>query len=307
MLKIMKKILLLLVLVSISSCQTDFDDETIESLLTGTNQNIEDVESIAKEDVLYDYLTLISNDSDEELTNVGCIEFIYPFTLFKFDDTDNFINQVSVLGNENFAALLNDLEEGYSIGLSYPISGNLMDGTPVTVESNEQLQESLATCIEEELEIIIGNCNSIVTECVWKITESDNEESPYIDSFFTLQEDGSVLFSIVQENETEISNEDEEEQILEYETEVGTWIFYFIGADLHLNINFGPIENNEEEATDTDRIRTDWNFDWKVSYFDDTKIEIQKMYTEIIKTDATEVEETFTENIILEKECKEDE
>lgn len=301
----MKKLLVPFAILCLLSCNKDFGDYFDQEIEAFPAQNIDNVQSIAKEDDLYAYLNMVAQ-SEETLTDIGCIEFIYPFVLFRFDEADNYINQVSVEGNENFASLLTELEEGYSIGLSYPISGNLIDGTPVTVNSNAELQESLETCIEEELEIIIGNCNAIVEDCIWKITESDPEENTYIDSFFTLREDGSVVFSVLQQIETEEENEEEEEETQTYENETGTWIFYFIGADLHMNINFGPIEEDENGIViEQDSIKSDWNFDWKVNLIDLDKIIIEKSYTQTNSTENGDEEELVTEEITLEKECDE--
>lgn len=219
----------------------------------------QEVDAIAQEDALYNYLGLVSQESDNELTDLGCVEFIYPFILFQYDEELEYVQQFSVTGNENFVALLTNLEEGHSIGLSYPIAGTLADGSSITVSSNEELQASLENCIQEELEIILGNCNAIVEDCVWQVTESSIEENPYIDSFFTMRDDGSILFTV---------NEEEQPK--------GTWIFYFIGFDLHMNINFGPTEPSEDE-TDTELVfkTADWNFDWKIVSIDEDRIEIE--------------------------------
>ncbi len=219
----------------------------------------QEIDAIAQEDTLYSYLGLIAQQPDNELTDLGCVEFIYPFILFQYDEELEYVQQFSVTGNENFVALLTNLEEGHSIGLSYPIAGNLADGSSITVGSNQELQASLESCIQEGLEIIIGNCNAIVEDCVWKVTESAIEEDVYIDSFFTMRDDGSVIFTV---------NEEEQPK--------GTWIFYFIGFDLHMNINFGPTETSEDE-TDTEFVfkKEDWNFDWKITYIDDSRIEIE--------------------------------
>jgi len=287
----MKRFLFALLLISLGSCTEDFDPPFIEALLDGESPNIKNIESIHKEDKLYNYLGLVSGDMRTELMEVGCIEFIYPFTLFQFDENDSYINKVSILGNENFAELLGNLQDGYSIGLSYPISGNLKDGTPLNVNSNEELQKSLETCIEEKLEIILGACNSIAEECVWKVTESDPEESVYIDSIFTLNEDGSTTLSIPKEGQQES----------QYDMLVGTWIFYFIGPDLHLNINFGPLNEDDSTETISEKVKADWNFDWKVVCIVDDRIEIEKMHT---KMNSDSSEEVVTDRIVLQKECE---
>lgn len=308
-LNFMKKIVLLLVPIFILSCQSDFDDPSIQELLTsGTNPNFNSEETISNDDTLYDYLNLVSRTTDTELTDVGCIEFIYPFVLFQFDDEERFISQISVKGNEDFTSILNDLQDGFSISLSYPISGNLLDETHVTVNNNDELQESLETCIEEELEIIIGECNTIFTDesCLWRIIESDNDESPYIESFFEINDDGSVNFSVLDEEAADDTDSETTEEAI-YNTCIGTWVFYYIGPDLHLNINFGPILENEEqqdnqEIDEKEQIKLDWNFDWKINYIDSDKIVIEKEFVD----PTSENEDIITEIITLEKECEND-
>lgn len=269
------------------------DEEAIQALLTGTNQTTVNstTETISKQDALYGYLGLVAQDSSAEpIAEVGCIALIYPFVLFRYDNEQRYMDQVSVQGNADFAALLDTLEADHSIGLSYPISGILDDGTTIVVENNEQLQKSLETCIEEELELIIGTCNAIVEDCIWKVAQSVPEESPYIDSFFTLDEDGSMIFSILQPSEEE--QELPENEIPAYETKVGTWIFYFIGADLHLNMHFGPLEISDTgEIISGQEVKQDWNFDWKINHITENRIEIEN--------------EQGTE-YTLEKECEEE-
>ncbi len=217
------------------------------------------IDAIAQEDTLYSYLGLVSQESDSELTDLGCVEFIYPFILFQYDEELEYVQQFSVTGNENFVALLTNLETGHSIGLSYPIAGTLADGSSITVSSNEELQASLESCIQDELEIILGNCNDIIEDCIWRVTESSIEESVYIDSYFSMGADGSVVFNVS-----------------ENEQPKGTWIFYFIGFELHMNMNFATTETSEDEI-DTEPIfkTADWNFDWRIVSIDEDRIEIK--------------------------------
>ncbi|MEX0273112.1 MAG: hypothetical protein AB3N16_01910 [Flavobacteriaceae bacterium] len=306
----MKKIVPFLCLISFISCQNNFDDRTLEKLLSGTHKSHD---PISKEDTLYNYLKLISEDPETGPTDIGCIEFLYPFVLFQFDDGDNYIDLVSIQGNEDFAHFLNNLSDGHSISLSYPISGSLADGTLVEVNNNEELQKSLESCIEEKLEIFLGECNDIIEDCIWKITQSSQEESPYIGSFFAMKNDGSVIFSVLENHEDDANTEDGNDESTDdegseqpnYIKETGTWVFYYIGPDLHLNIHLGPNESEEEGASEeTNVVRSDWNFDWKIIYIDPVKIEIQKTFTQKVASDQGEVEGVITENIILEKECE---
>lgn len=210
---------------------------------------------IQKESSLYGYLQTVSQTPEAPLLKIGCVEFIYPFLLFTYDTEESFVTQTSILDTTDFITFLNNLNDGYSISLSYPISGVLPDGTILEVTSNEELEASLETCISENLEIILGECNAIATEmdCIWRIEESSVPEDPYILSNFDIQEDGSVRLSV---DESEYK---------------GTWIFYFIGDILHLNMAFGPEEENQNDPSQSS-IQEDWNYDWEITYIDEEKI-----------------------------------
>jgi len=219
-------------------------------------------EVIEQESTLYSYLQLVTEDTNATVLQVGCVEFIYPFVLFVYDTDDVFVRKESILDNQSFAMVLATLEEDYAIGLSYPITGFLQDGSPIEINSNETLEASLQTCIDEQKEIILGACNGIATakDCVWNVTESSIVDSPYTlaDANFKLEDDGSVSF------------------IVDETTYVGTWIFYFIGNDLHMNMFYEyNADNMPDPENDLLPIKEDWNFDWKITYIDDEKIDIE--------------------------------
>ncbi|WP_394750851.1 hypothetical protein [Spongiimicrobium salis] len=231
---------------------------------------------IQQESALYGYLETVSSDPETTLLDVGCVEFVYPFTLFVYNNDSIFARREAVFNNKNFIGILTTLEKEYSISLSYPIQGTLEDGESVAINSNEELEASLETCIEETFEEIIGLCNGIVSEmeCVWEVTESSISESPYLATNFKLEEDGSVTFTI---GETAYK---------------GTWVFYYIGNELHLNINFQSMEDTMLDMDPTFSIEDDWNFDWQIIHIDTEKI----MFT---NTEAVE----YT----LERQCEEEE
>jgi len=215
-------------------------------------------ELIRQETDLYNYLQLVANNPETPLLDIGCVEFIYPFLLFIYDEELSVVRKESVLDNENFTSLLSNLEKDYAISLSYPISGKLEDGTSVIITSNEELLNSLNTCIKEKLEIILGDCNAIVQECVWSVTESSTIEDQYLESVFKLEDDGSVTF---------------ETQETTYN---GTWVFYFIGNILHLNIHFEYNQDNEPNAENNlPNVKDDWNYDWEITYIDEEKINLE--------------------------------
>ena len=237
-------------------------------------------ELIQQESALYGYLQSVSEDPEAELLDIGCVEFIYPFTLFVYDTDSIFSRQEAVFDNKNFITLLDTLEEDFAISLSYPITGTLEDGESVTISSNEELEASLETCVNEQFEEIIGRCNAIVSdqECVWEVTDITFMESPSISSSFKLEDDGSVSFIVTE---------------TEYE---GTWIFYFIGNELHLNINFEYTEENTPNMdNDLLPVKEDWNFDWLITHIDSEQIifenETEQGYTLELKCGDTPEED----------------
>lgn len=164
-----------------------------------------------------------------------------------FNESGEEVSQETVSGDAMFFLLLDSLEEGYSIGVSFPITSVLDDGSIFEINSLEELQDVIAACREQWQEAIIGQGNQIVQECVWEVAiPEDVIYSTYIDAVFAAADDGGIIF---------------------YHRGVtynGTWIVYFIEDELHLNIN---LDNQEE-------IGLDWNFDWKVDTYNDIMIEL---------------------------------
>ncbi len=218
-------------------------------------------ELIIKDSALYNHLQLVAEEPETEFLSVGCVEFLYPFTLYNYDENAELIRKLAIGNNEDFTTALVNLEEGHAISLSYPITGLLADGTPVNINSNDELLSSLASCIDEEIERIIGECNGIASaeDCSWNITESLPEDSPYLNANMKVDGNNEVVFTV---GDT---------------TYEGTWIFYFIGNDLHLNIFFEYDDTNTPTPENgLLPIKEDWNMDWVIHSIDDEKIEIVK-------------------------------
>lgn len=225
---------LLAIALIFSSCNNeDLDD----------NLFLQTVDLIANDTVLFNLI----EDVTEEDSEYTCIQFIYPFAVAIYNELDEEESLEQVASDEQFYLLLDNLEEGYSIGVSFPITSVLEDGTTFEVNTLEELQQAIELCREEWQEEVISECNGYVQECVWEVAiPEDVLYSTYIDAVYDGNNNGGIVFY---------------HRGIAYD---GTWIVYFIEDELHININ---LDNQEE-------VGLDWNFDWKVDSYSSSLIEL---------------------------------
>lgn len=177
--------------------------------------------------------------------DITCIDFNYAFTLVVYNE-DRDIDRYQVINNDTqFSEFLSTLEDGKSISLSYPITSTLRNGETYVINTNEELKEAIDLCICTDT---IISCNGILTQesCLWKVDYLDGPNRRYNGAYFEVSISGNVGFNFRDDSFA------------------GTWVTYYIGDSLHLNIFL---------AGDT-RIGDNWNFDWKVINFDSSHMTI---------------------------------
>jgi len=176
-----------------------------------------------------------SNIEEPEIT---CINFVYPLTLFTYDADLLFLYSQQISNDSEFSELLAGLDSDYSISLSLPITATLDNGDTFSISSYEELREAIEACVENDF---LAYCNGTLptegSSCFWNVSSLTTIGNQYNNSFFTMNNDGSVAF-----------NHDSSEYI-------GTWVTLIIEEEVHLNIN---LEGNSQVALD-------WNFDWKIT------------------------------------------
>jgi len=245
---------ILCIIAGFLSCTEDLDD----SLL------ITEGDLISANSELFTLINgIVADDDTNTLEEVTCIDFIYPFTVVIYNETVQFVSREIVGSDLAFRDLLDTIEEGQFIGMSFPITSLLDDGTTFAVNDKDELREAIDQCLTVlEEEVVIQNGNGIITDCVWEIQlPEDVLFSTYTDAVFDVAVDGTITFY---------------HRGIPY---FGTWIFFFIEDELHLNINLD----------DQEQIGVDWNFDWRIPFIDEDTIHI-------------ETEEGL--QFILEKECE---
>ncbi|WP_143337205.1 hypothetical protein [Dokdonia pacifica] len=242
--------------ISILFCLVSCDNEDLDDLF-----QITEAELIAEDSDLFSLMDRITTD-DPNATDVTCIDFIYSFTVVIYDENIELQSSVIVNNDQEFSDVLGTVEDGQFINVSFPITSQLDDGTTLTINDKDELRAAIDACIEVEQQVIIGNATSSAVECVWEVQIPDDVVfNTYVDAVFKLSGAGVVEFFYRGDR---------------YD---GTWIFYFIEDELHLNINL-----------DTDEVvGEDWNFDWKVRSLSNVMIGIEN--------------DTETQ-FILQKECE---
>ena len=225
----------LCVILCLFSIFTSCDDEPV-NLPTITQE-----EAINVNSELYNNVERVSND------NLVCIEFIYPFTLNIFDENLDYINSEVIISNLQFSSILNSIDPTHSIGLSFPILGIDSNGNQIEINDKEQLKAYIDFCLKDE---IIGNCNIIISEdeCIWRVASNVPNSLGYENYFFEMDDLGTCQYF----HNGNIYD--------------GSWIFFFIEDELHLNINLD--DNNN-------LISQDWNIDFKAFFVDDNNLKIE--------------------------------
>ncbi|WP_162819729.1 hypothetical protein [Kordia sp. SMS9] len=258
-----KIVLVLFVGIFTFSC-SDLDDN--EEVGTVSLENI-----IQKESELFDLIERVAETDDED--EITCIKFIYSFTMLEFDADLMVVNQYTVSSDPDFSAILENIPDGNSIGINFPIQSILESGEEFLIQNKDELKQAIDDCIEAQQEEIIGECNLIFQECVWIVSHDDETEDIYENAVFDVADNGTFQFY----NNGELHE--------------GTWIFYFIEDELHVNITF------EEEGITAD----DWNFDWKVVSFTDEVMQFENNGVSFTLT--KECDDNYCTQLIFE-ECE---
>ncbi|WP_111682110.1 hypothetical protein [Winogradskyella tangerina] len=231
-----KKLLFLSALILSVSCSKDLDDRL------GLRQDYQEINAIPADSDLFDNLKEVASDSDNQNETIACIDFIYPITLFVFNENDEYQSTSTISDDDEFSNFLAPIPETYSISISFPIRSTLNTGEEFEINDKEELEESISNCLDIEM---VGECEGLIRECLWKVGYSFEYDNPYLGNI--LQEsDGFLTFNYG-------------DDILP-----GSWTPFVIESELHININL----------IDTTAVGQFFNFDWKAEYIDQNSLRL---------------------------------
>ncbi len=195
------------------------------------NQDLDDDklavdEIVQKDSELFEQLKKVaaSEPGDGDLPiddQISCISFVYPIGIYTVDSQGIAINLTALYSNQELSDFLDRLQATDEISISYPIESNLSNGTALSITNNDELKESIDTCIEEQQEEIVAACNDIFAAgevCYWKVGYTFEGSN----NFLGAELDGRGVTR------------------LEYEdlNTTGTWNALFIEDVLFVNLNF---------------------------------------------------------------------
>lgn len=200
---------LLLVTLFCVSCENEPVDTKFDpSLLVSKNSDIiQEMIKVAK----------YANTSRENV----CIEFVYPFAILEVDDNLELVQVHSIFGSDQLISFLENLNDGYSISISYPLGTILPNGDLFMVSNNSELKIALELCT---LDDIISACDDLFSgnngaTCVWKVPYSSGSfDNKFAGTVFNANGDGTIQL------------------FYDNTTYLGTWTFVFINSELYLNI-----------------------------------------------------------------------
>jgi len=258
----LSKFLSLLILILASSCAYDLDDNL------SVIPRLETQEAIAADSDLFDNLKDIASNDEQPDKSIVCIDFIYPITLFVFDENDEYLYTSGISDDDEFSAFLEPIEETYSISISFPITSILDSGEELSIDTKEELKEAIDSCLNIEM---VGECETLIRDCVWKVGYSFIDDNPYLGSIIQ-ETDGFTTFNI------------------DNDLSIGSWTPFTIENELHINISLN----------DTTAIGDYFNSDWKVQYIDANSLRLKHQDRELILNQRCDPNFTDCENFNFE-------
>ena len=227
-----------------TSCSYDQDDN-LKAI-----PFLETQEAIAGDSDLFENLKDITTDDDRPDKSITCIDFTYPLTIFLFDENDAYLSTTLMEDDPQFSLFLSTVDPEYSISISFPITSTLESGEEFIIETKAELKEAIDNCLSIE---IVGECSTLIRNCVWKVGYSFEGDNAYLGSIFQ-ESDGFTTLTTA-------------DDLLN-----GSWSPFTIETELHINISIN----------DTTAVGDYFNFDWKAEYIDENSLKLTHLDRELI-------------------------
>lgn len=235
----MKKVILLLSAVFIfNSCSETESNGVIE------NKNIDASLLLESNSETVGLIKRLIGFTDNPMVDIECISFDFPVNLLVYNQDLLIRDQFSIDSNQSFVSVLNGLSETEKISISYPIFGELEDGTRLEINSNNQLKEAILACAEPEIfeKIIVENFAR--EQCFTAIPFIPGADNKYAGAIIEVNADKNINFY----HQGEV-----------FTGTINTAIF---GVETLININF------PENA----RIAADWNFTFDFQFINNEDV-----------------------------------
>lgn len=177
--------LTLFVLYLLSSCNELDKNEPVDLTRVVIPQNSE----------LFQLLDDVVNASGNSIEDRVCVNFIYPFRLYKYNQENLPEGNVVLYSDAQFSSFLSTLPPTISISISYPIEVSFPDGTVISINNNDELLIALNSCTPEQ---IIGYCNGISTtknNSVWMVPYLEGIDNTLAGATLTIDALGTITMN----------------------------------------------------------------------------------------------------------------
>lgn len=201
--------------------------EDIEDIIDLFDDDIDSIEIVYPVTViLTDYTTVVVNSDSELMTlasncpgenedddDIECIDFQYPINASIFNENNDIIDTVTISNDNDMYEFIDDLDEYAAVTISFPITVIFSDGSTLTINSIQELENAIEiadeSCDEDDdYDYDDDDCNncttndldSIFAQCsewtVDKLERNDNDlEDNYVGYVFEFNSDGSIVVS----------------------------------------------------------------------------------------------------------------
>lgn len=217
---------------------------------------------------MFQDLKEIATDEEQPDQSIACINFIYPLTIYAFNEVNEYVSTTFIEDDPQFSKYLEALDLNYSISVSFPITSTLISGEEIIINTKEELKTAIDNCLSEE---VVTECNTLLRSCVWKVGYSFNYDNTYLGGVFR-EDDGLTNFNI----DSNLFN--------------GSWSSFIIENELHININL----------INADETGTFFNYDWKVEYLDENSLLLTNGDRELVLNQRCDVDFETCGNFIFE-------
>ncbi|PIE99972.1 MAG: hypothetical protein CR994_08290 [Maribacter sp.] len=179
--------------------------------------------------------------------DIECIDFVYPITLYTFDLNNEVTGNVPVKNDKDLRRFFAGLDKDNLIGIDFPITLKLYDGTEIMVSSNAELANAIENakglCDEDDDndynddDFTKESLENYLTECPLLVKEvkrnNQLQTGQYLGYVMYFKEDGSVIMKDQGGNDM-----------------TGVWGVMETESGLLLNLEFGTLD--------------DFNLEWSV-------------------------------------------
>ncbi|MDH4057745.1 MAG: hypothetical protein OEU76_03225 [Cyclobacteriaceae bacterium] len=195
--------------------------------------------TIENENALDDLRELCTEEGEDD--DIECIDFIYPVKITTYNTSTQVSQVITISDDSELHNFLEAMDEDELVSFTFPLVMLLADGTTLTINDNNELEEGIENSIDDcdedddndfdDDDIDDSDLIAALLNGSWKVIyffDDKDETSEFANYVFTFYADGTAIAT------NGIINQG------------GTWVTYGDDGELELLLNFGPDDPFDE-------------------------------------------------------------